>query len=95
MRAIENGRPMIRATQNGISALVDANGRIISRSEQFVEATLIDELSLRSGMTPFQRYSTILPPVTFTLFILIMIVANLLATNNRKTKVTNKFGQLR
>jgi len=55
MRAIENGRDLVRATQNGISALIDADGRILSQSEQFVSAQLIGELTLRSGLTPFQR----------------------------------------
>lgn len=55
MRAIENGRPIVRATQNGISAIIDANGRIIQQSEQFVEAEVVGDVTLRYGLTPFQR----------------------------------------
>jgi apolipoprotein N-acyltransferase len=40
MRALEAGRPMARATNTGISALIDARGRIIARSEQFVPQVL-------------------------------------------------------
>lgn len=55
MRAIENGRPILRATQNGISALIDADGAVLKRTEQFVAAELIGELELTQGLTPFQR----------------------------------------
>ncbi|EAR07329.1 apolipoprotein N-acyltransferase [Reinekea blandensis] len=54
MRAIENGRPILRATQNGISALIDANGRIVQRTDQFVSAELIGEMTLSQNRTPFQ-----------------------------------------
>jgi apolipoprotein N-acyltransferase len=77
MRAIENGRPMIRATQNGISALVDANGKILSRSQQFIETTLTGQLTLRSGFTPFQRYNTALLPISLICIILIIWLVNL------------------
>ncbi|WP_165901863.1 apolipoprotein N-acyltransferase [Reinekea marinisedimentorum] len=73
MRAIENGRPMVRATQNGISALVDGNGEIVVRSEQFVEAILEGELTLRSGLTPFQTYNSALLPAGLILIILAMM----------------------
>lgn len=62
MRAIENGRPILRATQNGISALIDANGQILSKTEQFVEAELLGQLTLRQGLTPFQRVPAHLIP---------------------------------
>ncbi len=73
MRAIENGRSVLRATQNGISALIDANGNIVKRSEQFVEAEVIGELTLRSGLTPFQR----LPAATLV-YLCILGLAGLL-----------------
>ncbi len=62
LRAIENGRDMLRATQNGISALVDANGTVTHRSEQFVEADVRGTLTLRTGLTPYQRMPSALIP---------------------------------
>ncbi|WP_108124686.1 apolipoprotein N-acyltransferase [Saccharospirillum mangrovi] len=56
MRAIENGRDLVRATQNGISALIDARGRVLQRSAQFEVATVTGEVELRTGRTPYQRW---------------------------------------
>ncbi len=71
MRAIENGRAIVRATQNGVSALIDADGKVLSQSKQFEPAELIGDLTLRSGKTPFQ----LLPASTFPLGCLLLIVA--------------------
>ena len=40
MRALELGRQMARATNNGISAMIDTKGRVVSRTEQFQSAVL-------------------------------------------------------
>lgn len=72
MRAIENGRAIVRATQNGISALISADGKILQRSEQFVPAELIGDMPLRKGLTPFQIYPAQTLPV-FAVFALISL----------------------
>lgn len=56
MRAIENSRDLVRATQNGISALIDARGRVLARSAQFEVAAVKGEVLLRTGTTPYQRW---------------------------------------
>lgn len=53
MRAAENARYMIRATNNGISAIIDEKGRILAKTEQFVETVLESKFQVRSGRTPF------------------------------------------
>ena len=53
MRAAENARYMIRATNNGISAIIDEQGRILTKTEQFVETVLESKFQIRSGRTPF------------------------------------------
>ncbi|MBB3230431.1 apolipoprotein N-acyltransferase [Halomonas stenophila] len=55
LRALENGRPVIRATSNGVTALIDAQGRILQRAPQFEKATLTGEITPREGLTPFTR----------------------------------------
>lgn len=58
MRAIENSRALVRSTQTGISALIDANGRILARSRQFEVAAVKGEVTLRQGLTPYQRWGS-------------------------------------
>lgn len=55
LRALENGRPVIRATSNGVTALIDSRGRITARAPQFQEAVLTGEVVPRQGLTPFSR----------------------------------------
>ena len=55
-RAIETGRDMIRATSTGISAVIDYNGFILARSDQFKEATLVSRIQPRAGLTPYGRW---------------------------------------
>jgi hypothetical protein len=49
MRALENGRYMIRGTNNGVSAIIDQRGQIVARSEQYVETTLSGEVDVMLG----------------------------------------------
>ena len=59
MRALENGRYMIRGTNNGVSAIIDQRGRIVARTEQFVEATLAGDVEVMLGNTPFSSFGVI------------------------------------
>lgn len=59
MRAIENSRAIVRSTQNGISALIDADGKVLARSRQFEVAALTGQVTLRQGLTPYQRWGGI------------------------------------
>lgn len=53
MRALETGRPLLRATNTGITAVVDARGDIVARAPQF-EATVLDAvIQPRQGATPY------------------------------------------
>jgi len=56
MRAVETGRPMLRATNTGATAIVDARGRVQSQLKPFTAGVLSDAVQGTSGMTPFIRY---------------------------------------
>lgn len=58
MRALETGRYLIRATNNGVSALVDDKGRILEKTDRFVQQTLEGRVELRQGLTPFMRWGS-------------------------------------
>lgn len=53
MRSLETGRPLLRATTNGISALVDHRGVIIARSPQFETFVLEGVIQPMGGATPY------------------------------------------
>ena len=48
---------MIRATNTGITAFIDHDGRVVSSIEDFKEASLRGTVQLRSGVTPYVRIS--------------------------------------
>ncbi|MBD7976020.1 apolipoprotein N-acyltransferase [Serpens gallinarum] len=56
MRALEAGRWMIRATNNGVTALIDPFGRISVQIPQFEQATLYGEVEPMQGLTPYLRW---------------------------------------
>ena len=58
MRALETGRPLIRATNNGISALIDAHGGITVRGGQFTQEVIRGAVQPTTGLTPFARWGS-------------------------------------
>lgn len=58
MRALETGRYLIRATNNGISAIVDPKGRVTHQAPSFVETTLDGEVYTMQGSTPFMNWGS-------------------------------------
>jgi apolipoprotein N-acyltransferase len=59
MRARETGRPMLRATNTGISALIDHRGRITAQSAQFEAAVVTGAVEPRQGATPYVRWGNV------------------------------------
>lgn len=58
MRALELGRQMVRATGNGVTALIDEKGRIAARAPQFERTVLTGEIRGFGGLTPFARFGS-------------------------------------
>jgi apolipoprotein N-acyltransferase len=56
MRALEFGRPLLRATNNGVTAIVDHQGNIQATLPQFTNAVLKAELELVHGKTFYSQY---------------------------------------
>lgn len=55
-RALENQKPLLRVTNNGITALVDHQGLIVEKVPQFQSASLRTMIEPRAGQTPFTRH---------------------------------------
>jgi apolipoprotein N-acyltransferase len=56
MRALEMGRPLLRATNDGITAAVDHRGRELARLPRFVTDALVVTVEPRQGLTPYARH---------------------------------------
>ena len=59
MRALENGRYLLRGTNNGVSAIIDHRGQIVAATEQFVETSLSGEVETMLGNTPFGSFGSV------------------------------------
>ena len=75
MRAVENGRPLIRSTNNGVSALVDHHGNILARGKQFTREVIRGEIQPAEGLTPFARFGS--TPILLLLGLIMVILRNL------------------
>ena len=53
MRALEFGKPVIRATNTGITAFINAQGKIVAQAPQFVETVLTHNMAPTEGKTPY------------------------------------------
>ncbi|WP_375753106.1 apolipoprotein N-acyltransferase [Vibrio sp. HN007] len=66
MRALETGKPVIRATNNGVTAVTDYQGNITEAIPQFKTEVLRAEVVSSTGMTPFRTLGS-WPLVIFVL----------------------------
>ena len=55
MRSLETGRPMLRATNDGVTALIAHDGRVLARLPQFRPGVLTGRVEPRTGLTPYLR----------------------------------------
>ena len=56
MRAAENQRWLLRATNDGITAVIDPRGRITEQLAPFAQTARIVDFSFEKGVTPYVRY---------------------------------------
>lgn len=55
LRALENNRYLLRATNNGMTAVVTPEGRISEQIPRFEAGVLTDRVQAMEGLTPFTR----------------------------------------
>jgi apolipoprotein N-acyltransferase len=56
MRALETGRPMLRATNDGVTALIEHDGALTATLPQFQAGVLTGTVQPRAGHTPYVRF---------------------------------------
>lgn len=72
MRGRETGRYVLRGTNNGITAIIDHQGRIVDRTEQFEATTLIGEAEVMLGSTPFASFGNL--PILAACFVSLLLM---------------------
>jgi apolipoprotein N-acyltransferase len=82
MRALENGRYLLRATNTGISAVIDNKGKVVARSPQFKPHALYAQAALFTGATPFSKYGNAIT-LNLCFFILLISFALQRKANNK------------
>ena len=58
MRALEFQRPILRATNTGLTGLVDAKGEVTASLPNFTRGALVLEFEGRSGLTPYAYWTS-------------------------------------
>lgn len=56
MRALETGRMMLRATNTGLTAIIDPKGRVLASLPLFKAGSLAGEIQGYAGSTPYVRW---------------------------------------
>ena len=71
MRSLETGRWFLRATNTGVTAIIDEKGRIVKQAPSFVATVLRGEVANFTGTTPFVRFGHY--PVLGLVFLLLAL----------------------
>jgi apolipoprotein N-acyltransferase len=81
MRALELGRPMLRATNTGITSAIAHDGRVLADLPWFTQGILEIEIAGRQGETPYVRWGD---RVVVLLAGIILAVAYAMSKRSRK-----------
>jgi apolipoprotein N-acyltransferase len=79
-RAKEFGLPVLRATNNGITAFIDHRGQIQSRLPQFEAAVLSDNIQQVKGYTPYRFFGD------WPIWCLSVVIFGFASWNQKKSK---------
>lgn len=72
-RALETGRYMVRATNTGMTAIINPKGKVVAQLKPDTASVLEGEISGYKGSTPYMRLGSSWPLALISLFLLLML----------------------
>ena len=85
MRALETARPLLRATNTGLTAAIDRHGRIRAVAPQDEAYVLTTEVQPRVGMTPYARLGNAPAVVVASLLVILPWMRSLRGRKARRS----------
>jgi len=76
MRSIEEGLPMIRAANTGVSAIIDAYGRVLASLDMQQEGIIDHPLPMARAITPYGRWGDWVLLGLFAVVTILLIVSS-------------------
>lgn len=75
MRAIEEGRYLVRAANTGISGVVDPYGRVLDRTEIFERGMIVGQARFLTGLTPYARVGDVVAYLSVVITAALLLIA--------------------
>ena len=73
MRAVEEGRYMVRAANTGISGVVDPYGRVLSQTPIFQPAVVVGEARMLTTTTFYARHGELAAPISCVVTVVFLV----------------------
>jgi apolipoprotein N-acyltransferase len=77
LRAIEEGRYLVRSANTGVSGIVDPYGHVLAQTEIFRPAVIVGEVRLLTVRTPYSRVGDVFAYASASLSIALLLMARL------------------
>lgn len=71
MRALELNRPLVRATNDGVTATIDADGSVLNQLPRYREDVLLDTVKLSRGDTIYGRFGLL--PIALLIVVVLFL----------------------
>ena len=86
-RAVETRLYLVRATNTGVSAVIDPLGRVVAKTETFEQATLEQEIGIMNGeKTLYTTIGNVLPWGCLAFWVGFVVITRYAATKTQRLK---------